>query len=243
MRRSPRTTTIISYPGVRVLVLALLSLCFVLPLSQLTGCAGGTRGSGLGDYQGRVLTTQQTPVEGVRVEALDSTSTPIDEDVTNAEGAFAFVVNPEDIRFLTITVGDTSSMTEAPQPEPGESVIIIIDDNDMIKEVTVEQRPTPSPTSTPMETPRPSPSPQPSPGVGTPFPPTPTSVPGTSPTAEPTLTPTPLKSPSPPDFGGGVPTHTPTPGGTVSPSPTATPTASPTPTTCFFGADPCPRVG
>lgn len=188
-------------------------------LMILAACGGGTRGSGVGGFEGRLLQVDGSPLADVQVDVPELGL----QALTDEDGSFELNFNdvPEgqpipDSVTLQFTRAALNVVVNVPAPnEDSEvSVTIEVDTSDnTVEGVTKERRlraatPTPAPSATATETPvaRPTRTPAPT-ATG-------------SATADPTRTPTPTAT-----TAGPTRTATPTP---TSGPPTRTPTPTPT---------------
>ncbi|MBN8549192.1 MAG: hypothetical protein J0M12_07765 [Deltaproteobacteria bacterium] len=223
--------------------LVAVAVCTLI-VSALFGCAGGTRGSGVGSIEGRVVYLDGPAISDVVVEALDQAGV---QDITDQNGSFTLtfdgVFDPSSlppITTLQLNGNQISATVSVTTPDESSDIIVTITINPQTNDVSeVEETSAPRPTATPSPTPVITLAPTATPPAGTTR--TPTPRPGETitrtPTPEATTTGLPTRTPTPgatPTIGTRTPTPTPTTnpigtGGGGGGSPTRTPTPTRTP--------------
>lgn len=165
-------------------------LGLVLPLSHLTGCAGGVTGTGdirETRVEGRVFKTDGAPLEGATVTLVETG----DSVTTNAQGEF--LIRTEDLvagdltlSVVAATVNAAVGIGSVSEAEPNIRVELQVDEANNSIEIISQSKPTPIPISSSAS----SSSVSSEPNEPT-FTPVPTPLPSASPSATQTIVPTP----------------------------------------------------
>lgn len=200
--------------------------CFALVGLQLVSCAGGTRGSGVGTIEGRLVYVDGPAIPAVTVEAQDipGVATATDSDgnfVLNFDGSTEPGELPD---IITLKLDGQQILATITVSAPGEDtdVTVLISINPQtngVSQVEESVQPRPTPTLAPTRTPS-GPMATRTPNSG--------QSPGATRTPEPTRSAGPTSTPT--VSASEFPTRTPTPSGTDTPTPTPRATRTPTPT-------------